>query len=141
MARVLDVPDRTAVGATRKEITSRCSVLRPNGPAAEAEKRWRGGVTSYRDPALLALASLANGPKGPAEMIDDIAGLSGMRLRAGRLNRVIAGLLRRGCVESPSAARGGECYRMTIAGLHAFREMLSALRECSKTWLDMAEAS
>jgi DNA-binding PadR family transcriptional regulator len=86
------------------------------------------------------LASLANGPKDAAAMIEDIATLCGMRLEAKTIYNAINQLQQRRWIEPHSSAKVEHRYRLTIAGLHAFRASLAALRRCSHTTLQKLEA-
>jgi DNA-binding PadR family transcriptional regulator len=86
------------------------------------------------------LASLANGPKDAAAMIEDIATLCGMRLEAKTIYNAINQLQQRRWIEPHSSAKVEHRYRLTIAGLHAFRASLAALRQFSQSTLQTQEA-
>jgi hypothetical protein len=140
MCSSLYLSHRVSPEMIRDRVRSRCSVLRPNGSAAAEDHSSCHFVTTYSDPLLLALASLANGPKDAAAMIDDIATLCGMRLDAKTIYGAINQLQQRRWIEPRSSAKVEHRYRLTITGLHAFRASLAALRQFSQSTVQTQEA-
>jgi DNA-binding PadR family transcriptional regulator len=83
----------------------------------------------FSEPALLILASLAGGSKHGYAMVDDIARLSGVRLRVTTLYAALARLEQRGLVEALPKAERRRPYQLTIAGAEALREQLRYMEQ------------
>ena len=79
----------------------------------------------FSEPALLLLASLAGGPKHGYAMVEDIARLSGVRLRVTTLYAALARLEHRGLVEALPPAQRRRPYQLTAAGAAVLREQLT----------------
>ena len=79
------------------------------------------------EPALLILISLAEGPKHGYAMIEDIAGVAGVRLGPGTLYGAISRLEARGLIEALSPEDRRNPYRLTPAGERWLRERLQSL--------------
>ena len=79
----------------------------------------------FSEPALLLLASLAGGPKHAYAMVEDIARLSGVRLRVTTLYSALARLEQRGLVEALPPAERRRPYQLTAAGTAALGEQLT----------------
>lgn len=82
----------------------------------------------FADPALLILASLADGPKHGYAMMEDIAGFSGTRLEPGTLYGALARLEGRGWIAPLPSEERRRPYRLTAAGETALREQLATMR-------------
>jgi DNA-binding PadR family transcriptional regulator len=81
----------------------------------------------FTDPALLVLASLADGPKHGYAMMQDIQTFSGTHLEPGTLYGALARLERRGWIApEPSVARRRP-YRLTGAGAEALAAQLATM--------------
>jgi DNA-binding PadR family transcriptional regulator len=89
----------------------------------------------YADPALLILASLADGPKHGYAMMEDIARFSGTRLEPGTLYGALARLERRGWIAPLPAADRRRPYRLTGDGEAALRRQLATMRQIVQTGL------
>jgi DNA-binding PadR family transcriptional regulator len=81
----------------------------------------------FSEPALLILASLAGGPRHGYAMAEDIARMSGVRLRPTTLYAALARLEQRGWVESLPAVERRRPYRLTAAGAAVLREQLRSM--------------
>jgi DNA-binding PadR family transcriptional regulator len=81
----------------------------------------------FSEPALLILASLAGGPRHGYAMVEDIARLSGVRLRPTTLYAALARLEQRGWVESLPAEERRRPHRLTAAGAAVLREQLRSM--------------
>jgi DNA-binding PadR family transcriptional regulator len=89
----------------------------------------------FSEPALLVLASLAGGPKHGYAMVEDIARLSGIRLRPTTLYAALARLEQRGLVESLPAEERRRPYRLTEAGAAVLREQLQSMESFASAGL------
>src|SRR5215468_4789020 len=92
------------------------------------ERSLATGFGHFSEPALLVLASLAGGPKHGYAMVEDIARLSGVRLRPTTLYAALARLEQRGLVESLPAEERRRPYRLTEAGEAVLREQLQSMK-------------
>ena len=93
------------------------------------------------DPALLVLASLADGDKHGYAMIDDIQGFAGVRLGPGTLYGAITRLEERGWIRSLESEDRRRPYRLTAEGRRYLREKLAALDQVVKTgWRRLKQA-
>jgi len=89
----------------------------------------------FSDPALLILASLANGPKHGYSMMIDIEIMTGVRLGPGTLYGALARLENSGLIKSMPAKDRRRPYRLTVTGAAALREQLSLLQKLASTGL------
>ncbi len=80
-----------------------------------------------RDPALLILASLANGPRHGYAMIEDIERSAGVKLGPGTLYGAIARLERLGLIEPLESTDRRRPYRLTAAGAAVLDKEVDAL--------------
>lgn len=80
-----------------------------------------------RDPALLILASLANGPRHGYAMIDDIERAAGVKLGPGTLYGAIARLEQRQLIEPVESADRRRPYRLTATGAAVLDKEVVAL--------------
>ena len=80
-----------------------------------------------RDPALLILASLANGPHHGYAMIEDIQRAAGVKLGPGTLYGAIARLEQRGLIEPVESADRRRPYRLTATGAAVLDKEVDAL--------------
>jgi len=83
----------------------------------------------FTNPALLILASLAEGPKHGYAMMADIRAFSGTALEPGTLYGALARLQQRGWVEPLPAEDRRRPYRLTSVGAAALREQLATMRQ------------
>ena len=81
----------------------------------------------FSDPALLILASLANGPKHGYGMMNDIETIAGVRLGAGTLYGALARLESSGLIIALPAEDRRRPYQLTAKGAAALREQLNLL--------------
>jgi DNA-binding PadR family transcriptional regulator len=93
-------------------------------------------VLVMSDPALLVLASLAEGDKHGYAMMEDIERFGGIRLGPGTLYGAITRLEERGWI-GPVKSRDGrrQPYRITAAGQEHLAEQLASLNRVVKTGL------
>lgn len=94
----------------------------------------------YSDPALLVLASLADGPKHGHAMIADIERMSGTRLGPGTLYGAIARLERRTLIHPLPAEDRRHPYRITPEGKALLQAKLNTLHRFASTGLRRLEA-
>ena len=85
------------------------------------------GFGRFSEPALLILISLADGPKHGYAMVEDIAGVAGVRLGPGTLYGAISRLESHGLIEALAPDRRRNPYRLTGAGERSLRERLENL--------------
>lgn len=83
----------------------------------------------FSDPALLILASLADGPKHGYAMMEDIETLAGVRLGPGTLYGALTRLEERGLIEALPASERRRPYRLTAIGETTLREQLRSLEQ------------
>jgi len=81
----------------------------------------------FSEPSLLILASLAGGPKHGYAMVEDIARLSGVRLRPTTLYAALARLEHRGLIQALPMEERRRPYRLTGAGAHVLSEQLHSM--------------
>jgi DNA-binding PadR family transcriptional regulator len=87
------------------------------------------------DPALLILASLADGEKHGYAMMEDIAGFAGVRLGPGTLYGAITRLEERGWIRPAESDDRRRPYCITGAGRHYLEEQMASLDRVVKTAL------
>jgi DNA-binding PadR family transcriptional regulator len=87
------------------------------------------------DPALLVLASLADGDKHGYAMMDDIEVFAGVRLGPGTLYGAITRLEERGWIRGLRGDQRRRPYRLTAEGRRHLNEQLSGLERVVKTGL------
>jgi len=95
----------------------------------------------FSDPALLILASLANGPKHGYGMMTDIETMTAVRLGPGTLYGALARLENSGLIKSMPAKDRRRPYQLTAKGAAALREQLSLLQKLASTGLKRLAAS
>ena len=83
----------------------------------------------FSDPALLILASLADGPKHGYGMMSDIETMTGVRLGAGTLYGALARLESSGLIAALPADDRRRPYQLTAKGAGALREQLNLLQK------------
>lgn len=81
----------------------------------------------FSEPGLLILVSLSGGPKHGYAIMEDIAGLRGLRLGPGTLYGALARLERRGLIEPLSTEDRRRPYRLSPRGAAVLREQLLSL--------------
>ena len=89
----------------------------------------------FSDPALLILASLAEGPKHGYSMISDIEAITGIRLGPGTLYGALARLEKSGLIEALPSEERRRPYQLTPTGILALREQLALMQEPPLQWL------
>lgn len=82
---------------------------------------------SSRDPNVLILASLADGPRHGYGMIEDIERFSGSRLGPGTLYGAISRLEQRGLIEPIESDDRRRPYRLTAAGARVLTAEIDSL--------------
>ncbi|MBX6353917.1 MAG: helix-turn-helix transcriptional regulator [Thermoflavifilum sp.] len=82
----------------------------------------------FADVSFLILASLTSGPKHGYAMMEDIREFSGTQLEPGTLYGAIARLEKKGWIEALPAENRRRPYRITTAGIAAFREQVATLQ-------------
>jgi DNA-binding PadR family transcriptional regulator len=87
------------------------------------------------DPALLVLASLADGDKHGYAMMEDIQRFSGIGLGPGTLYGAITRLEQRGWIRPVAGADRRQPYRITAAGKRHLEEQLASLDQIVRTGL------
>ena len=95
----------------------------------------------FSEPALLILASLAGSPKHGYAMMEDIARLSGTRLRATTLYAALARLEQRGWIEALPIEDRRRPYRLTAAGRAMLREQLKSMEQFAAEGLQRLQHS
>ena len=83
----------------------------------------------YSDPALLILASLADGPKHGYAIMTDVAGFSGVRMEPGTLYGALSRLERRGWVRPLASAERRRPYQITAAGQEILAEQVTTMQQ------------
>ena len=94
----------------------------------------------FSDPALLILASLAEGPKHGYSMISDIEAITGIRLGPGTLYGALARLEKSGLIEALPSEERRRPYQLTPTGILALREQLSLLQKLLSSGLERLAA-
>jgi DNA-binding PadR family transcriptional regulator len=89
----------------------------------------------FSDPALLILASLADGPKHGYGMMSDIEAMTGVRLGAGTLYGALARLESSGLIAALPADDRRRPYQLTAKGAAALREQLNLLQKLATAGL------
>jgi len=95
----------------------------------------------FSDPALLILASLADGPRHGYGMMMDIETMTGMRLGPGTLYGALARLESSGLIRSMPVKDRRRPYQMTAKGEMALREQLSLLQRVASAGLKRLAAA
>jgi DNA-binding PadR family transcriptional regulator len=85
------------------------------------------------DPALLVLASLAEGDKHGYAMMQDIQAFAGVRLGPGTLYGAITRLEECGWIRPVAAKDRRKPYTITAAGRHYLAEQTATLEKVVKT--------
>ncbi len=91
------------------------------------------GLGRFSEPALLVLASLAQGPKHGYAMMQDIAAFHGAHLEPGTLYGVLGRLEPRGLIESLPESERRRPYRLTEAGAMVLRAHLETMQRVVDT--------
>jgi len=87
------------------------------------------------DPALLILASLADGEKHGYAMMEDIARFAGVRLGPGTLYGAITRLEERGWIRALDAEDRRRPYCLTASGQLYLEKQMTAMNQVAKTAL------
>jgi DNA-binding PadR family transcriptional regulator len=85
------------------------------------------------DPALLVLASLANGDKHGYAMMEDIQLFANIRLGPGTLYGAISRLEQRGWIRPVKSTDRRQPYRITSEGRRYLKEQLATLDQVVRT--------
>ena len=96
----------------------------------------------YAGPAMLILASLADGAKHGYALIKDIESFAGIRLAPGTLYEALARLQAQGLIEAVESHDRRRPYQLTAVGAEALRTHLDTqrcvadlgLRRLAATW-------
>lgn len=99
------------------------------------------GLSPLAAPALLVLASLADGPKHGYAIMQEAEKLSGQALGPGTLYAALARLERRGLIEALPSADRRRPYRLTATGTSTLEAHLSSLRRFAVQALQRLEVS
>ena len=92
-------------------------------------------MTRNNDPALLVLASLAEGDKHGYAMMEDIERFSGAKLGPGTLYGAITRLEENGWIAPVPSEDRRQPYTLTALGRKSLEEELSAILNVAKTAL------
>lgn len=96
----------------------------------------------FTEPAVLVLASLADGPKHGYAITQDVNAMCGVQLGPGTLYGALARLERRGLIEALASEDRRRPYRLTAAGATALTDRLKAMEKVTRTGLRrLVEAS
>ena len=87
------------------------------------------------DPALLILASLAEGDKHGYAMMEDILRIAGVRVGAGTLYGAITRMEEAGWIRALESEERRKPYRLTAAGKRHLAEQMASLDHLVKTTL------
>jgi DNA-binding PadR family transcriptional regulator len=91
------------------------------------------------DPALLVLASLADGERHGYAMMADIEDFAGVRLGPGTLYGAITRLEQRGLIRPVKSAVRRQPYQLTAAGRRHLDRQLASLNKVVRTGLRRLE--
>jgi len=83
----------------------------------------------FSDPALLILASLADGPRHGYGMMTDIQTMTGVHLGPGTLYGALARLEKSGLIRSLAGQDRRRPYQLTAKGATALRAQLTVLQK------------
>ena len=89
----------------------------------------------FSDPALLILASLAEGPKHGYGIMNDIETMTGVRLGAGTLYGALTRLENAALIKALASKDRRRPYQLTAKGVAALREQLTFLQKFAYTGL------
>ena len=89
----------------------------------------------FSEPAVLVLASLADGPKHGYAITRDVSVTCGVRLGPGTLYGALARLERRGLIEALASEDRRRPYRLTATGATALERHLKALENVARVGL------
>jgi len=89
----------------------------------------------FSDPALLILASLAEGPRHGYSMMSDIETMAGIRLGPGTLYGALTRLESAGLIKALATKDRRRPYQLTAKGIAALREQLALLQKLASTGL------
>ena len=90
---------------------------------------------SSSNPALLIMASLAEGPKHGYAMTQDVEEMAGVKLGPGTLYGAISRLEERGLIEPLEIDDRRRPYRLTASGAAELREQLTTQERVARTGL------
>ena len=93
------------------------------------------------DPALLVLASLADGKRHGYAMMADIEAFAGVRLGPGTLYGAITRLEQRGLIRPVKPAVRRQPYQLTAAGRRHLDAQLASLNKVVRTGLRRLEGT
>ena len=93
----------------------------------------------FSEPALLVLASLAEGPKHGYAMMQDILEFHGARIEPGTLYGVLARLEPRGWISALPIEGRRRPYRLTAAGAAVLQAHLTVMQRVVSTGLHRLE--
>lgn len=90
-------------------------------------------VVTMADPAILILASLADGDKHGYAIMEDIQAFTGIRLGPGTLYGAICRLEGRGWIRPVKSESRRQPYRITAEGSRHLKEQLALLGQVMRT--------
>lgn len=88
-----------------------------------------------KDPALLILTSLADGPKHGYAMIEDIEKMTGVKMGPGTLYGAIVRLEQRGLIQALASDSRRKPYKLTVQGRAELESQLKLLQSFSQQGL------
>jgi DNA-binding PadR family transcriptional regulator len=98
-------------------------------------------LSPFAAPALLVLATLADGPKHGYAIMQEAERLSGQALGPGTLYAALARLERRGLIEALPAEDRRRPYRLTRLGARTLQSHLDQMRSFARQTLGRLEGS
>ncbi len=101
----------------------------------------RADFGRFSDPALLILASLADGSKHGYRVMNDIQKMTGTRLGAGTLYGALARLEASGLIKALATQDRRRPYQLTSKGVAALREQLTLLHKLASIGLKRLAAA
>jgi DNA-binding PadR family transcriptional regulator len=113
----------------------------PGADRMPAKPAATDDLGSFTAPALLVLASLADGPKHGYAIMQDAERLSGQPLGPGTLYAGLARLERRGLIEALPSDDRRRPYRLTKRGAQTLERHLGQMRSFARQTLGRLEGS
>lgn len=98
------------------------------------------GLGRFSEPALLVLASLAEGAKHGYAIMQDVLGFHGRRMEPGTLYGALSRLERQGWIEPLPAEDRRQPYRLTERGAAVLRRHVAGMQRVVATSLERLPA-
>lgn len=95
----------------------------------------------FSDPALLILASLANGQKHGYHMMEDIEAISSIKLGPGTLYGALNRLEEHGFIEAVETDDRRKPYKLTALGTTTLKSTLQKMQSFTQTGLQRLQGS